>query len=213
MGFVKCHIRSERNFKAVINRFVILWGLISSICICISSIVSVIVFSPVSWHPAYYDMQISIVIYLVYWVLLATLQGAALFWKFQDRRFAYKWVFTTSITGFMIMLLHDLIVLKVMGTDTRGQGVLILILSLPCLAVLGGLILGLAQFWVIRNRYKANLKSDNPNILWLFISVISWVIGMSSILFGGFGVLMLIIFAGVGSAMKGWFINKYLRAC
>jgi hypothetical protein len=70
------------------------------------------------------------------------------------------------------MLLHDLILLKVMGVDTKGQGALILIISLPCLALLGGFILGLAQFWLIRNRYQANLKSNKLNILWLFISVI-----------------------------------------
>jgi hypothetical protein len=158
-------------------------------------------------------MRLSIAIYLFYWVLLAILQAAALFWKFQDKQLTYKWFFTTSITGFIVMLLHDLIVLKVMGTDTRGQGVLILILSLPCLAVLGGLILGLTQFLLIQNRYKVNLKSDslkNINILWLSISVISWIIGMSSILF--LGLPTLIILSAIGSAIKGWFINKYLRA-
>jgi len=195
----------------VINRFIILWGLISPICI--SLIASVLISYQINWYPAYYDMRLSIAIYLFYWVLLAILQAAALFWKFQDKQLTYKWFFTTSITGFIVMLLHDLIVLKVMGTDTRGQGVLILILSLPCLAVLGGLILGLTQFLLIQNRYKVNLKSDslkNINILWLSISVISWIIGMSSILF--LGLPTLIILSAIGSAIKGWFINKYLRA-
>ena len=195
----------------MINRFIILWGLISPICI--SLIASVLISYQINWYPAYYDMRLSIAIYLFYWVLLAILQAAALFWKFQDKQLTYKWFFTTSITGFIVMLLHDLIVLKVMGTDTRGQGVLILILSLPCLAVLGGLILGLTQFLLIQNRYKVNLKSDslkNINILWLSISVISWIIGMSSILF--LGLPTLIILSAIGSAIKGWFINKYLRA-
>ncbi|TWH44099.1 hypothetical protein [Dulcicalothrix desertica] len=192
----------------MINRFVIVWGLISTLCMGL--VVSGLLLNSISWRPAdYNNILMSIAIYSIYWVLLAILQGAALFWKFQDKAVAYKWFFTTSITGFIVMFLHDFIILNVMKTDTRGQGVLILILSLPILALSGGFILGLAQLWLIRNRYKPNLETIPLNILWLFLGVISWVIGFAGMYFGSFFPLILLLYS-VGSIIKGWFINKYL---
>jgi|GEM_PF-3322008 len=197
------------RFKAVINRFVILWGLISPLCIGL--IASVLKLNQIRWFPAYYDIWISLTIYLIYWIIVGILQAAAIFWKFHAERLAYKWFFTTSITGFVVMFLHDFILLKVLGADTRGQGLLVLIVTtLPCLAVLGGLILGYCQLRLIRNYYKANRELNYLNILWLFINVILWVICFAGIFISSFSMLALIIFPFV-SIIKGWLINEYLR--
>jgi hypothetical protein len=125
------------------NKFIILWSLISPACL--SLMAGILRFYRLSWHPGYPDIRISIQVYLVYWLLLGVFQGGLLFWKFRDRQFAYRWFFTTSTTGFLVMLSHD-ISLALLGVDIRRTGVLILIFSLPFLAFLGGSILGLAQF-------------------------------------------------------------------
>ncbi|BDA74314.1 hypothetical protein RIVM261_044280 [Rivularia sp. IAM M-261] len=190
------------------NRFVISWTLISTLCI--SLIVSGIIFGSVNWRPADYgNIQTSIVVYFIYWILLASLQGAALFWKFGDKNFAYRWFFVTSITGFFVMFLHDLIVLHVMNVDTRGQGSIFLLLSLPSLAITGGFILGFAQLWLIKNRYKPNLEPVQLNMYWLFLGVVSWIIGFASFYLGNFSPALFILYP-IGSIIKGWFINKYL---
>lgn len=194
------------------NKFIILWSLASPICLSI--VAGVLWFYKLVWHPAYSDIWRSIAVYSAYWLLLGLLQGAILFWKFQERRFAYQWFFITSAVGFSIMLLHDLFLL-LLGADTRGQGALILIFSLPLLAVLGGLPLGLAQFFLIRNRYRASLNSKHLSLRWSAISFLSWVIGFIGILFIFSGTRLmpvLLLFVASGSAMKGWFIQKYLRA-
>lgn len=174
------------------------------------SIVSVIIFGSVNWRPADYgNIKTSIVVYSIYWILLASLQGAALFWKFKDKDFAYRWFFVTSITGFFVMFLHDFIVLHVMNVDTRGQGVIFLLLSLPSLAIMGGFILGFTQLWLIKNRYKPNLEPVQLNMYWLFLGVIAWIIGFASFYLFNYSPALFILYP-VGSIMKGWFINNYL---
>ena len=190
------------------NKFIIFWSCGSPGCL--SLIVTVDWFYRLSWHPGYPDVRVSIAIYLVYWFLLGILQGGILLWKFQNRQFAYRWFFTTTTTGFLVMLLHD-VSLALLGIDTRGQGVLILLFSLPCMAVLGGLILGITQFLLIRKRYRINQRLNNLNKIWFAISFLSWVIGFAGI-FTGNALPVWILLVTFGSAMKGWFIQKYLRA-
>ncbi len=190
------------------NKFIILWSLISPACL--SLIAGILQFYRLGWNPGYPDIRRSIQIYLVYWLLLGILQGGVLLWKFRERQFAYRWFFTTSTTGFLVMLLHDLS-LALLGIDTGGQGVLNLIYSLPWLAVLGGPILGLAQFLLIRNRYKINLRLNNLGGKWFVISFLSWTIGFVGIIFCLYVPPVLILFVASGSAIKGWFIQKYLR--
>lgn len=190
------------------NRFLIFWTLISTFCM--SLVVSGIIFGYIDWRPADYgNIQTSIVVYSIYWILLTSLQGAALFCKFGDKGFVYKWFLITSITGFFVMFLHDFIILHIMNVDTRGQGVLILILSLPILAIVGGFILGFTQLWIIKNSYKPNLEFISLNNQWLSIGVVSWIIGFAGMFFGSFYPALLILYP-VGSIIKGWFINKYL---
>lgn len=191
------------------SRFIILWSLISPGCLSLIAVANV--FYRLSWTPGDPDLRISIAFYLVYWLLLGILQGGVLFWKFQDRQFAYRWFFTTSTTGFLVMLLHDLS-LALLGIDTRGQGILILIYSLPCLAVLGGLILGLAQFLLIRKRCQIHLRLNHLDSTWFTTSFVSWMIGFAGILFGSNALPVSILLVAFGSAMKGWFIQKNLRA-
>lgn len=193
------------------NKFIVFWSLASPVCLSI--IASVLWLFKLAWYPAYPKIWLSLAVYLAYWVLLGLLQGAILFWRFQKRRFAYRWFFITSAVGFAIMLLHDLSLL-LLGADTRGQGVLILLLSLPVLAILGGLPLGLAQFFLIRSRYRANLNFKHLHLRWFALSFLSWTIGFAGIffIFSGtrlFPVLLLLVASG--SAMKGWFIQQYLR--
>jgi hypothetical protein len=195
----------------VINRFVIFWGLMSALCT--GAIAGVLRFYSVNWLPAYYNIQISIVVYLVYWIVLANLQATALERKFQNKKFASRWFFATSVVGFLAMFLHDFIILKVMTINTGGQGALILLYTLPSLAVSGGFVLAFAQLLLIRNRYKSNFKSNEIelNLLWLFIGVLSWVAGFAVLFFGAFFPPLLLVFPVV-STIKGWFINKFLQA-
>lgn len=198
------------------SRFVILWSLISPICLLIARI-------PHSfqnyWHPGYPNIWASTIIYLFYWLPLGILQGGALLLRFQDKKIAYMWFFITSMTGLLIMLLHDLS-LALMNIDTRGQGVIILVISLPCLALVGGPVLGLAQFFVIRSHYKSGLNLPRLNTLWFLVSFLSWIMGFVGVLVffwtQGFffnGILsVLAIFVALGGWMKGWFIQKYLQA-
>ncbi len=98
-------------------------------------------------------------IYGTYWVLVSGLQSLLL-WRVQGFSFALKWWLTTAITGFALMLAHELFLLDI---DTRGQGILILILSLSVLAISGGLILGFMQFWLIRHLNPENRHNySNP---------------------------------------------------
>jgi hypothetical protein len=193
------------------NKFIAFWSLASPICLSI--VASVLWFYKLVWHPAYFDIWRSIAVYFAYWLLLGLIQGAILFWKLQERRFAYQWFFVTSAVGFSVMLLHDLSLL-LLGADTRGQGALILLLSLPLLAILGGLPLGLAQFFLIRNRYRANLNATHLNLRWFALSFLSWVVGFIGILFIFSGTRLmpiLLLFVAAGTAIKGWFLQKYLR--
>ncbi|KAM3110758.1 hypothetical protein [Phormidesmis sp. 146-33] len=192
------------------NRFVILWSLISPGCV--SLIASVLWFYRLSWYPGYPDIWISIAVYLAYWLPLGVLQGVLLFWKFRDQQFAYRWFLTTTTTGVLVMLSHDLS-LALMGVDTRGQGALILILSLPCLAALGGPILGLAQFLLIRNRYQTYLRPNHLTSNWFARSFLSWAIGFTGILIAMSTDMLpaLLLLVAFGSALKGWFIQKHLR--
>lgn len=192
------------------NKFVILWSLISPGCL--SLVASVLWFYQLDWYPAYPDIERSLAVYLTYWLLLGSLQGAILFWKFQERQLAYQWFLMTTTVGFAVMLLHDLALFG-MGVDSRGQGILILVLSLPVLAILGGLPLGLAQYLLIRKRYRTDLNLKPLTVRWFAISFGSWVIGFVGILFGLSGLFrfVLIFFVATGSFLKGWFIQKYLR--
>jgi hypothetical protein len=81
--------------------FLPMWSLISPGCVGL--IAAVMAFYQVSWYPAYPDMRWSIAVYLSYWILLGTLQGGLLFWRFHDRQWAIRWAIATSLTGFLVM--------------------------------------------------------------------------------------------------------------
>lgn len=183
------------------NLFVLFWSLISPVCF--SLIAGVLWVNQTSWTPGTSDIGRSILILLSYWLPLGGLQAALLFWKFRDRRFAYQWWLVTSITGVFVMLVHDLYVLS---TDPVGQGILILIITLPVLAVVGGLLLGAAQFLLIRHRYRANLNLKKMRTIWFVLCLLSWVIGFSGLLLAFYGVVITV----AASALKGWFLQKYL---
>ena len=184
---------------------------------CLSLIVSANWFYQLGWYPGNPDIHISIsiAIYLVYWLLLGILQGGALLWKFQNREFAYQWFLTTTTTGFFVMLFHEL---SYSSVATTGQGEIFLLFTLSCLAVLGEPILGAAQFLLIQERYRINQNLNNLiciSCIWFAISFLSWAIGFAGILFmsSSFNtppVWILLVMGG--SAMKGWFIQRYLRA-
>ena len=166
------------------SRFIIFWSLISPGCFTLVVVLHWFYsfFFKSSWFPGHPDFIISIATYLIYWLLLGILQGLLLFWKFQNRQFAYRWFFITSTTGFIVMLLHDIFLIS-LNSNRGGQGILILLFSLPCLAVLGGLILGLAQFSLIRKRYRVDKRFNRLVKIWIAISFFSWTIGFAGILF------------------------------
>jgi hypothetical protein len=186
--------------------FVILWSAISSGCIGL--IYKLISISETSWEPG---SRFAIAAYLVYWLSLASLQAILLLWKFRDKNFACQWFFTTSVAGFLVMLSHDL-TLAALKIDTRGQGIIILIISIPCLAFIGGWLLGLAQYFVIRKFYRNNIELGSVNDNWFWIAGLSWALGFGGILRIDYIVQVTILLTAIGGAMKGWFLQKYLKA-
>jgi len=181
------------------NLFVLIWGLISPVCL--SLVAGVLWINQSFWTPGDSDIWRSSLIWLGYWLPLGGLQAALLLWKFRDRRFAYQWWFVTSLTGFLIMLVHELYVLS---TNPIGQGILVLLLTLPILAVMGGLVLGAAQFLLIRRRSRSNLK--RLRIIWFVLCLLSWVIGFGGLLLFFYGVVITV----AATVLKGWFLQKYL---
>jgi hypothetical protein len=194
------------SYKPSMQLFLPMWSLISPGCVGL--IAAVMEFYQVSWYPAYPDMRWSIAVYLSYWLLLGTLQGGLLFWRFHDRQWATRWAITTSVTGFLVMLLHDLTI-ALLRIDTEGQGGLILFVSLPCLVVLGSLILGAIQFLLLRDCLETNQQSSRLTVIWCSINLLSWMIGFSGSVCGSLPILLLLVASG--SLLKGRFIQKYFQ--
>lgn len=188
-------------------RFPILWSLISPLCA--SLIGGVIWFYQLSWYPGYPNLPLSIAIYLSYWLLLGILQAALLFWKFHSKPFAYQWFITTSATGFVSMLLHDLTLISI-GSDTRGQGALILLLSLPILAIVGGLLLAFAQWRLVRI-HDHTRPGINFNAAWLTAGVVSWVIGFIGGFFSSAQFPAFLLLITCGTALKGLLLQRHLQ--
>ncbi|MGG6263997.1 hypothetical protein ACQ4M3_22010 [Leptolyngbya sp. AN03gr2] len=191
------------------NLFILVWSLISPLCLGI--VASVFWSRPNNWHPASSEVGISLLVYSAYWLLLGGLQAAALFWRFRDRRFAVRWFLVTSATGILVMLLHDLTVFAITGA-LEGQGVLFLGISFSVLAVLGGLVLGAAQFLLIRQRDRVHSNLKVLRTQWFVLSWLSWVIGFAGIPFVFYSMFVSVfVTVAVGSALKGWFLQKYLN--
>jgi hypothetical protein len=152
-------VDDKKRSKLEKIKFLTLW--ISIVPVCVTTIGSILSLTRLSWFPTT-NIWISIVIYLAYWVVVGFFQGALLA-KFKHKKIGCKWFLTTSITGFLIVTSHDLSPL-VLGVDTGGQGILYLILSVPVLAILGGLILGYVQFSIIKDYYN-KAPSTTPAIL------------------------------------------------
>jgi hypothetical protein len=184
--------------------FVFLWSLISPLCLGI--IAGTLSLLQQSWHIGDLKIGLSIFVYAGYWLLLAMLQAAALWWRFQDRKLAIGWFYITAITGTLVMTAHDLALL-LLGVDTRGQGIIILLLSLPCLGVVGSSILGAAQFIIIRSQIHKRLKTE----IWFVLSFMSWAIGFGGIFASLDNISLLPLFMAAGTALKGLFIDKYLE--
>lgn len=189
------------------NRFLALWSLISPGCLLLT--VSLYYLLGVHFKLGSPDATLlMIAIYLIYWGLLGSLQGALLH-KFQYKTLAYQWFRNTSATGFLIMLVHDLTLLST-GVNMSGQGGLILLLSLPILAFLGGWVLGYAQFLLLKDRHSVASQTNRLPCMWFVASFISWIMGFIGILLSGSIPVFFILFAAVGGAIKGWSVMKYL---
>jgi hypothetical protein len=188
--------------------FVFCWSLISPLCLGI--VAGSLSLAQQHWSIADSNIGLSIVVYASYWLLLAMLQGAALFWRFQDRKFAIRWVQTTAIIGSFAMIAHDLFLVLRPGGPPGGQGIVILLITLPCLAVLGSLLLGTAQFRIVRSHYRDPTTANNRNPLWFVVSFMSWIIGFGGIFISLDNISIMPLFITIGTALKGWFIDKYL---
>jgi hypothetical protein len=209
------------------SRFLIGWSLISPLCFSL-------IFLPIILWPGItvtgsVILKNSVIMYFVYWVILGCLQGGWLFWRFQRQKLAYRWGVVTGIIGFSVMGMHDLVIL-LLGVDLGGfggQGVLFLILSLTVLALAGGWILGLAQYFVLQEHLEAKPKQEDNRLLgWLGLSFVSWGIGflgcwLISIfihrVISSLGsdlnpiwYLLVLLPMALGTFLKGWFIRKYL---
>ncbi|WP_310488365.1 hypothetical protein [Chamaesiphon sp. VAR_69_metabat_338] len=196
--------------------FMGLWTAISPMCLAVSG--GVFWLTQLRWYPTS-DLRISIAIYLSYWLLLGMLQGALLF-KFQYQELAYEWFWTTSVTGFSIMFLHDLHTL-VFGINTVGDnGLFYLIFSLPCVALVGSPILGFAQFQLLQRDLRPTISF---RCYWVVISLISWI-STVVVLFSPylqenssplrnpiFVFVILFLTVTAGTALKGYGVMKHLR--
>ncbi len=129
------------------NVFLLLWSLTGPVCLAIVYWI----LKELGWRP--FDPSEffrSIANYSIYWVLLAALQGLLLS-RFNYKNLGRKWFITTGATGFLIMICHELFP-RIIGVDTRGQGVIFVIFfTLPFLVIFGGLILGSTQFLILRS--------------------------------------------------------------
>ncbi|MEO1523088.1 MAG: hypothetical protein AAFU78_20255 [Cyanobacteria bacterium J06633_2] len=164
-----------------------------------------------TWYPAFPDLRVSLVIYSVYWILVSGLQSLLLR-RVQEPSLAVKWFWTTAITGLSLMLAHDLLLLDILGINTGGQGILLLIISLPALAISGGLVLGFTQFRLIRNLHPNHQRNRQLRPNWFLASWVSWGLSFLCLFFGGYGApLTLIFLALIGTTLKGIFLAKYLR--
>jgi hypothetical protein len=193
------------------SRFLLGWSLISPACFSL-------ILLPIFWTGngtwGSVAPKNSVILYLLYWVILGCLQGGWLFWRFQRRKLAYRWGVVTGITGFSVMGMHDLVIL-LLGVDLGGQGVVFLLLSLPVLALGGGWILGLAQYFVLQEHLEAKPKQDDRRPLrWLGLSFVSWVIGFLGCWLSLSNPIWWYLIApfpmALGTFLKGWFIQKYL---
>jgi hypothetical protein len=193
------------HHSLAMKQFLIPWSLISPGCLIL--IASFLQTGQITWYPASSNLMLSLVIYGTYWVLVSGLQSLLL-WRVQGVSFALKWLVTTATTGFSLMLAHELFLLD---TDTSGQGILILILSLPTLAISGGLILGTMQFWLIRNLHPENQHNYRLHRTWFLASWVSWGLSFLCIFFGNSLLLALLLLAAIGTALKGIFLMQYLR--
>jgi hypothetical protein len=195
-------------------KFLSLW--ISIVPFCATAIAGTFSLTRLFWVPTT-NIWISIVIYFTYWVLLGLFQGA-LIAKFKHKKIGYRWFATTSITGFLIVISHDLSPL-VLGVDTGGQGILYLILSLPVVAILGGLILGYFQFLVIKDYDRTVSRTTPPLQQWLGLSFASWSISFAGGLLISFSnagdtfnpLFGVLFFATIGTAIKGYAVMRYLQ--
>ncbi len=197
------------------NNFLLLWSLTSPFCLLLIGGILWLngsiwyPFTGPTWHPFDANIWKSIIIYLIYWVLLGILQGSLL-WQFQYKNLAHKWFIKTSVTGFLIMMCHEITPL-ILRVDTGGQGILYLILTLPVLAILGGLVLGITQFWLLLsyNSTTPALRDFKP--AWIMASLASWIIGFTGIVFLNYTLFSMILFSTVGAAIKGYAVLKYLQ--
>jgi hypothetical protein len=193
------------------RRFLILWSLISPACL--APIVWILSLTNNRWYPTA-NIWLSIVIYLAYWLPLGFFQGL-LISKFQSKKIDYRWFAITSITGFILLLGHDLSAV-ILNADTRGQGALYLLLSLPFLLCIGGIGLSVAQLLLFQADGRRT-KNVNLSIGWLVGGFISWSMGFLGIFFTSFispvlmPQLVFLISFTVGAAIKGFCVMKYLN--
>ena len=195
------------HHRLAMKQFLIPWSLISPGCLIL--IASFLQAGQIPWYPASPDLMLSLVIYGTYWGLVSGFQSLLL-WRVQGPSFALKWGLTTATTGFALMLAHDLVVLDVLGVNTRGQGSLFLILSWPVLAISGGLVLGFMQFRLIRHLQPKNRHNYRLHRTWFLASWVSWGLGFLCIFFGNGMLLALLLLAAIGTALKGLFLMPYL---
>lgn len=162
------------------------------------------------YYPGLGELRL-IVLCFAYWLLLSLLQKQILFWKFRNRQFCDRWFFISIAAGFLPMLLHHSIVTS--SSDFVGQGVLILWLSLPCLAVIGGLISATATFLLFKSHSRRKMKFSVRDVIWLIVNVFKWLIGfaVANLYFwGSFLPILIFLFISI-AIIEAWMIERYLQ--
>jgi hypothetical protein len=187
------------------SRFLLGWSLISPIC---WSLTLLSIFFIGDGTLVSVVSENSVILYLLYWVILGWLQGSWLFWRFHRRKLAYRWGLVTGITGCSVMGMHDLVILLLGWSFGRPRAVFLLALA-------GGWILGLAQYFVLQEHLEIKPEQeDRLPLSWLDLSFISWVIGFLGLWLSFLNPVWWYLIApfpmALGTFLKGWFIQKCL---
>jgi hypothetical protein len=83
-------------------------------------------------------------------------------------------------------------------------------LSIVVYVGLGSLLLGTAQFRIVRSHYLDPTTPNYRNPLWFVISLMSWIMGFGGIYISFNNLWIVPLFLMASTALKGGFIDKYL---
>lgn len=190
------------------NKFTLYWSCTSLVSVSLTAILL-----RSEWLQLL-DLKVSsalTVLCLAYWLSISLLQKRALSWRLQNQQFGNRWFFFAIASGFLPMLLHNLLISSTI--DQEGQGALIIYLSLPCLAIVGGLTSALIKLLLFESHNQSQTKLDYRDITWIVVNILKWSFGLATVYYWESSLLAILIliflFASI-AIVEGWMIEKHL---